>query len=487
MQSFAQATLCASAAEDVTVFRLSSTWKFSMVSVLAGPSPNLQEPPPSAMSAMKQSVTPDFDTTDWSDYQDNTGAGWEKQGAGNPLGLGVLRQQFGTPDLTARKHWYLVIPGVDEDVWAFLNGELVAEQSWKSTGMTPNDLWNYPLVAEVTEKLSSTADAHLALGIFNRAGMGGLYTAVYLVGSDRELTAGEAVTALPEDNPYGYAMLFRRKYATADQTGKLAQAIQDNWTPYRKSVLEKRQGYDVKVISYGEHVQQEIYLSIPKQQAEKPFPVMVWYHGGGLTGDGSDAPAALWNGLMVIAEVRYRTSGVEFTALDALDDATAALALVLDHIGDFGGDPKRVFIGGISAGGWLSAMIGMNPNLLAKYDHSHHELLGLILVTGQMTTHFQLKHDLGYSRLGATPVLDEYAPIYWMAPDVPPLVCITGSEGYDMPGRPAENAYMVQMLKMLGHPDATYIELDGFTHAATGQNCGYSVMQFIDRILKKNH
>lgn len=473
------------APEGLTILRLPSIWKFAMVSVLPGPNIALVEPPPAAREELAQAVASQVDDTTWADYQDNTGAGWEKQDAANPLGMGVLRQRLQLPKLTERKHWYLVIPGVDEDAWVYLNGELVAEQSCKSTGLTPNDLWNYPLVCDLTGKLAAEKDALLALGIFNRAGMGGLYTAAYLVGADRELTAGEAVTALPEDNPYGYATLFRRKFAKDDQSGKLAQAVQDNWTPYRKGVLEKRLGYSVKVVSYGAHPQQEIYLSIPQQATKAPCPMVVWYHGGGLTGDGSDAPAALFNGLMVIAEVRYRTSGVEFNALDCLDDATAALAWLLDHLAECGGDPNSVFIGGISAGGWLSAMIGMNPNLLAKHNHSFHELKGLILVTGQMTTHFQLKHDLGYKRLGATPVLDEYAPIYWISPDVPPLVCITGSDGFDMPGRPAENAYMVQMLKTFGHPDATHIVLDGFTHAATGQNCGYSVMQFIERLLKK--
>ncbi|MBP5300744.1 MAG: alpha/beta hydrolase fold domain-containing protein, partial [Victivallales bacterium] len=206
---------------------------------------------------------------------------------------------------------------------------------------------------------------------------------------------------------------------------------------------------------------------------------------GGLTIDGPGTPQQLFNGLLAVAEVRYRISGVEFTALDSLEDSAASLAFLLDHIAEYGGDAKKVFIGGISAGGWLSAMIGMNPNLLAKYGHSFRELRGLILVTGQMTTHFQLKNDLKYDRRENIPVIDEYAPIYWISKEVPPLVCITGSEGYDWPGRPAENEYMVQMLKVFGHPDATHVVLDGFTHAATGDFCGYSTLQFVQRILEK--
>ncbi|MBR6470801.1 MAG: alpha/beta hydrolase [Victivallales bacterium] len=471
--------------DELTILRLPSQWHFQMIWALAKPNVALLEPPDEARQAMENAVSPQCADAEWDLYTDGQGSGWEKQGVVNPCGLGVLRQRISLPgDLVPRQRWYLVLPGVDEDCWIYLDGKPLAEQSRKSTGMTAEEMWNHPLVCEVTGEIVKDTEVLLALGIFNRAGMGGLYTGAYLVGADRELTAGEVVTALPEGNPYGYSMIFKRKYGPADRTGKLQDAIQDSWTPYRQGVLEKRPGYAVTVLEYGDHPQQQIYLSMPKSHPSGACPVIVWYHGGGLVGDGSDAPRQLWDGNLAVAEVRYRTVGVEFTALDCLEDATAALAWLLDHIAEYGGDPRRVFIGGISAGGWLSGMVGMNPNLLAKHGHSNQELLGLVLVTGQMTTHFQLKVDLRYTRRGTTPVIDEYAPIYWISKDVPPVVCITGSEGYDWPGRPAENAYMVQMLKVFGHPDATHIVLDGFTHAATGENCGYSVMQFINRLLK---
>ena len=67
------------APEGLTILRLPSIWKFSMVSVLGGPAPNLVEPPPAAREALSQAVASQVDDTTWADYQDNTGAGWESR------------------------------------------------------------------------------------------------------------------------------------------------------------------------------------------------------------------------------------------------------------------------------------------------------------------------------------------------------------------------------------------------------------------------
>jgi len=52
-----------------------------------------------------------------------------------------------------------------------------------------------------------------------------------------------------------------------------------------------------------------------------------------------------------------------------IDDATAALAWVIQNIAQYGGDPKRIYVTGHSAGGHLAAYVGLNqkfwPNLKA--------------------------------------------------------------------------------------------------------------------------
>ncbi|MBP5301014.1 MAG: hypothetical protein J6Y80_06375, partial [Victivallales bacterium] len=265
---------------DLTIVKLPAAWKLQLAWQLPRPDATLKGLINTAKTAMDLLALPQTSKSGWSDYVAGQGYGWERQGFANPCGLGVLRQAIRLPEeLARRSHLYLVLPGVDEDCWVYLNGELVFEQSQKTTGLTPDDLWNYPLVCEITGKIASDAETLLALGILNRAGMGGLYTDAFLVGADRELTAGEAVTSLPEDNPYGYSVAFMRKFGPADKTGKLKEAILDSWTPYRKSVLEKRAGYEVTVMRYGDHLQQEIYLSVPRSRPNGPCPVVVWYHG----------------------------------------------------------------------------------------------------------------------------------------------------------------------------------------------------------------
>lgn len=238
-----------------------------------------------------------------------------------------------------------------------------------------------------------------------------------------------------------------------------------------------------EIHSYGDDPQQNLYMNIPKDR--KDFPTVVWFHGGGMVGDAREIPEELWDGEICVIEARYRTIHEDHktNSLDALDDATACVAWVLTHIAEFGGNPKEVFIGGMSAGGYLSAMVGMCPKMLAKYGFDHRQLAGLLICSGQVSTHFQLKVDLGYDRLGVKPVIDEYAPLYYAAADIAPILLVTGEPGLDMGGRPEENALLAATLVYLGHKDAKHCILQGHDHVATVQASGWLFLQFVHRII----
>lgn len=247
-------------------------------------------------------------------------------------------------------------------------------------------------------------------------------------------------------------------------------------------MLQQNVPFSLKEISYGEYPDQKIYFSLP--QNTNSFPVIVWYHGGGMVGGERDLPDELLNGKYGIAEVRYRVSNGQFNSVDSIEDAVRALAWTMEHAAGLGGDPSKIFVGGISAGAYLAAMAGMAPHLLGKYGHDHRKIAGLILVSGQMSTHYQLKTDLGYPHRMWHPVIDEYAPIYYASADLPPVIFVTGDFGCDMPTRAEENAYFASVLRALGHKDARHYSLGGHDHCGVSRNSGWLYVQFIDRLLK---
>ncbi len=100
---------------------------------------------------------------------------------------------------------------------------------------------------------------------------------------------------------------------------------------------------------------------VPKGKG--PFPVMVYFHGGGWVGGSiavADEPCrALANkaGVIVVA-ASYRLSPEnKFPA--AIDDAYNAVVWTAAKIAEFGGDPARIGVLGDSAGGNLAAVVAM--------------------------------------------------------------------------------------------------------------------------------
>jgi len=91
-----------------------------------------------------------------------------------------------------------------------------------------------------------------------------------------------------------------------------------------------------------------------------PLPVYVYYHGGGWTsGDKASLTkycAAQAAGGVVVVNVNYRMAP-HFHLGHVLEDANAALAWVKENVGDYGGDPQRIVLGGDSAGGQIAALM----------------------------------------------------------------------------------------------------------------------------------
>ena len=83
------------------------------------------------------------------------------------------------------------------------------------------------------------------------------------------------------------------------------------------------------------------------------------------------------------------------------------------------------------------------------------------------------------------PMIDQYAPLAHVRADAPPIVIISGDRNLELYGRYEETAYFWRLFQMVGHPDATIYELQGFDHGNMADPAVQILHDNIRRILRK--
>jgi acetyl esterase len=142
------------------------------------------------------------------------------------------------------------------------------------------------------------------------------------------------------------------------------------------SVEEARVGYDAIAAAGGElpdlaKVEDstipgpagDIPIRVYTPHGDGPFPILVWYHGGGFTIGSLDSHDPICRQLCAQAEalvvsVDYRLAP-EHRFPAAVEDSFAALQWVGEHGAELGGDPTRIAVCGDSAGGNLSTVVAI--------------------------------------------------------------------------------------------------------------------------------
>lgn len=202
-------------------------------------------------------------------------------------------------------------------------------------------------------------------------------------------------------------------------------------------------------------------LRYPSGAGARGFATVVWFHGGGLNSGKREIPKALRNRGFAVAGAGYRLSPA-VKCRECIADAAAAVAWVLRNIDEYGGDPAQVFVSGHSAGGYLASMVGIDERWLAAEGIDFRTLAGVIPYSGHVITHFRIRSERGIP--DTRPIIDEFAPLYHVRKDAPPFLLITGDRSQEMLGRYEENAYFWRMLKVVGHPSAELVEIEGKDH-----------------------
>ncbi|MFT5166289.1 MAG: acetyl esterase/lipase [Saprospiraceae bacterium] len=182
-----------------------------------------------------------------------------------------------------------------------------------------------------------------------------------------------------------------------------------------------------------------------------------------MTGGNKFIPERLKEQGVAIIAVNYRLYP-KIKAPVYIEDAAAA-TWAFNNIEQYGGDPSLVFLSGHSAGGYLASMVGMDKRWLKDYDIDANHIAGLIPFSGHTITHFTVRAERGIE--GTQPIIDDLAPLYHVRADAPPLLLITGDRELELLDRYEENAYMMRMMKVIGHQDTRIMEMDGYGHGMT--------------------
>lgn len=197
------------------------------------------------------------------------------------------------------------------------------------------------------------------------------------------------------------------------------------------------------------------------------FDLFVYYHGGGLCKGGKGKVEVFAE---TLAKRNIATASVEYRMYpdakfpDFIVDCADAVRWLKDNISQYGKCGK-IYVGGSSAGGYLSMMlcfdrrylnaVGLNPTDIHAYIHD----------AGQPTSHFNVLKELG--RDSKRVIVDETAPMYFvgMEETYAPMLFIVSSN--DMFGRYEQTMLMVKTLEHFGHKEKVY------TQVMNGKHCAY--------------
>lgn len=233
--------------------------------------------------------------------------------------------------------------------------------------------------------------------------------------------------------------------------------------------------YEVKIIEnvvydarLGEAGLLDIYL--PQAVEGTELPVLIYFHGGGLeSGDKKDGRGMyleLAAKGVVIVTANYRMyPEVGYPAF--IKDAAKAVSFTCEHIHEYT-TCKSLWIGGISAGGYLAMMLHFAPGFLNSKGVDEAIFAGYIFDAGQPTTHFNVLRERGLDTSAVR--VDEAAPIYYVIEpyeaNLQQRFLVISAEN-DIPGRKEQNELLIRTMETHGYEkeQITYKVMPGFTHA----------------------
>jgi acetyl esterase/lipase len=202
--------------------------------------------------------------------------------------------------------------------------------------------------------------------------------------------------------------------------------------------------------------------------------VLVFWHGGGWTGGYREwmhfnAPAFTAAGVTFVAAGYRLAPRHVFPA--GLEDCMQALAWVHRHIGDYGGDPRKLYVGGHSAGAHYAALLAATRDWPERVGLPADVVRGALPVSGT----YWFGADSGLAMrprfLGPEDSGSEAAasPLHNLAPPLPPMLLFHGSADFPHLVRQAE---VFESAVRAAGGEVARVVLTGRNHFSAHYACG---------------
>ncbi|WP_242512286.1 alpha/beta hydrolase [Pseudolysobacter antarcticus] len=170
-------------------------------------------------------------------------------------------------------------------------------------------------------------------------------------------------------------------------------------------------------------------------------PIVVFFYGGSWEGGKRRwyrfvGEALASNGVIVVIPDYRKYPKVKFPAF--MQDAALAVEWTRDHAAQFGGDAKKIFMMGHSAGGHIAALLATDARYLKAVDMVPRDLAGIIGLAGAYDFLPYVENEAEI--FGNTPRgRHDSQPVNFVSGDEPPMLLLQGANDSEVEPRNAES------------------------------------------------
>lgn len=204
-------------------------------------------------------------------------------------------------------------------------------------------------------------------------------------------------------------------------------------------------------VAYGELSRQSLDLYRPTKPRAMPAPVVVFFYGGSWnSGDRADyrfvGQLLAAEGFVVVIPDYRLYPAVRFPAF--LEDGAAALRWTQDRISAYGGNPRRLFLMGHSAGAYNAMMLGLDRRYGVAAGFDGTEVCGIVGLAGPYD--FAFDSELLRGIFGSAKPPADALPVTFADAPAAPVLLVAGKA--DKTVNPENSVSLARHLEAAGNP-----------------------------------